>query len=614
MKKIFSLFIALTAVFSLSAKTIYLAQGELWNKDGARFAIHAFDNSQDPKIFEWYSMETVDGEDGIFKADVDDKYPQLVVCRMKGDAPENIWDNKWNQTKDLSILEDEDLFSIKSGEGDNYDGAWSKFAPAEPVHFFIAGTMTEWAKEAVELVAGNEDSLSAKIALKADSLYAFKVLRVQGNDSVWFGNAEDATMVYGNSTGWYLNGGKNVGLKTTKEAEYEFIFKNNNNHEISVVIPEPEYRLENGFYLIGTQFEWKLENVEAAQKFAENAEQAGEWVLKEVKLEVGDSIKVIKVESDEIKEWFGTDEGNYGIDEKHAGEKKDIYFSPERREDWKGHIWIDPNQGPQPELPYVALIGEMNNWDGSAANQLKPSEDAKTASATFNLTLNDNKGYNFKILVGEIGLSAHGDEGKYVIHRGWASAKLDWVAQDSEPLWLSMDVAGDYTFTFNFADSTLTITFPEIPEPVLANGFYLMGQIGGVESTWDYASLKPEHLFVKNEGAEGVEEYTLEVELVENDQLQVVRCDQDVIGAWYPGGENLNYMVDAEHAGQAIIYFRPNRDGGNDWWQGCIFVEANSTGVENTAASVKAVKTLENGMLIINKNGVRYNVMGQLLK
>ena len=42
------------------------------------------------------------------------------------------------------------------------------------------------------------------------------------------------------------------------------------------------------------------------------------------------------------------------------------------------------------ELPYVALIGTMNNWDGSAANQLVPSEDQKTASAKFNLDMNDN--------------------------------------------------------------------------------------------------------------------------------------------------------------------------------------------------------------------------------
>ncbi len=37
------------------------------------------------------------------------------------------------------------------------------------------------------------------------------------------------------------------------------------------------------------------------------------------------------------------------------------------------------------------------------------------------------------------------------------------------------------------------------------------------------------------------------------------------------------------------------------------------TGVDNTEASVKAVKRLENGMLIIEKNGVRYNVLGAKL-
>jgi len=42
--------------------------------------------------------------------------------------------------------------------------------------------------------------------------------------------------------------------------------------------------------------------------------------------------------------------------------------------------------------------------------------------------------------------------------------------------------------------------------------------------------------------------------------------------------------------------------------------EQTATGIDNTNANVKAEKRLENGMLIIEKNGVRYNVQGQIVK
>ncbi len=47
-------------------------------------------------------------------------------------------------------------------------------------------------------------------------------------------------MEYGNSTGWWLKGDKNVALQTTKAGEYLFIFRANENNEISVVIPAPD--------------------------------------------------------------------------------------------------------------------------------------------------------------------------------------------------------------------------------------------------------------------------------------------------------------------------------------------------------------------------------------
>ena len=42
--------------------------------------------------------------------------------------------------------------------------------------------------------------------------------------------------------------------------------------------------------------------------------------------------------------------------------------------------------------------------------------------------------------------------------------------------------------------------------------------------------------------------------------------------------------------------------------------EHTATALTNTAIETKAVKTIENGMLVIEKAGVRYNVLGQIVR
>lgn len=364
MRKILSLFVAVMAVFSLSAKTLYLQPntGDNSWSNSARYAVYAFGESAN----EWYDMSAVADHEGFFQATVSDNYPSVIFCRMNPDQAENNWNNKWNQTEDLTVPADKDLYII-----------------AASTNIFVAG----------------------------------------------------------NSAG-----------------------------------------------------EWSVFNAETP---------------------------------------------------------------------------VDPQ--PSTELPYVALIGEMNGWD-VGVNQLVPAEDSLTASATVHLDMNNNQGYAFKILVGSVGLSAHGESGSYVLHKDWTTVKLDWVDANSDALWLTMNAAGDYTFTFTYADSMLVVTFPEgeTPQPQnrLENGYYL---IGLNMADWKVDYLTADYLFTVNPANEA--EYMLNVTLAENQEFQVVSVENDAIINWYPGGENNNYVVDAAHAGNKTVYFRPDGQGGDDWHHGLIFVE-----------------------------------------
>ncbi|MBQ7631207.1 MAG: hypothetical protein IJS82_00390 [Paludibacteraceae bacterium] len=143
----------------------------------------------------------------------------------------------------------------------------------------------------------------------------------------------------------------------------------------------------------------------------------------------------------------------------------------------------------------------------------------------------------------------------------------------------------------------------EAVEPVVPSeedGFYLIGTL----TSW-----KPlaEYMFAENPGQEG--EYFLETTLTEGDEFKVAeQKDKDIADDdWYLSE---NKVVTAEEAGSVTIYFRPDRQGGEGWIEGTIYIYKAATGVEETAIEGKAVKVLRDGQLFIIKNGVRYNVIG----
>ena len=102
---------------------LYLKPNSNWKVDNARFAAYFFGNGET-----WVSMSDPDG-DGIYELvlPADKTYPSIIFCRMTPSAEENKWDNKWNQTNDLTIPTDgNNLYTIKEGEWDGNVGTWSK--------------------------------------------------------------------------------------------------------------------------------------------------------------------------------------------------------------------------------------------------------------------------------------------------------------------------------------------------------------------------------------------------------------------------------------------------------------------------------------------------------
>ena len=111
----------LVASSDACAKTLYLKPNNNWKIENARFAVYAFGSGE-----AWYSMTAVSGDAGYYQTTVDDKYPQVIFCRMNPNAQENKWDNKWNQTQDMTVEADKNLCVISEGAWDN-GGSWSTY-------------------------------------------------------------------------------------------------------------------------------------------------------------------------------------------------------------------------------------------------------------------------------------------------------------------------------------------------------------------------------------------------------------------------------------------------------------------------------------------------------
>lgn len=177
-----------------------------------------------------------------------------------------------------------------------------------------------------------------------------------------------------------------------------------------------------------------------------------------------------------------------------------------------------------------------------------------------------------------------------------------YTITSTTPVWGDPGVTGEWS---NYSPSVA----PD-PQPVLADGFYLIGKIGGVAG-WAITDLKAEQKFAQNQENPG--EYMLNVTLAEGDELKVVNVLNNEIATWYPGDDN--FIVTAAYAGEKTVYFRPDGQGGEGWHRGCIYIAPNpATGISNNAVEGKAVKMIMDAQLLIIRNGKTYNVQGQQLK
>lgn len=199
--------------------TLYLKLSSDWAGWPAKYAIYYFDETTNG----WSDfMTAVPEEENIYVGTIPAEYAddKIIFVRLNGEATEVNWDNKWSQTVNLTIPEDNDFFTVTSGgTGSECNGVWSKYGeeyvPVLENGFYLVGSFNSvdaWSvgdldaakKFTVNPSDENEYSIVADLAI-GDK---FKAVYVE-NDAI---------------TTWYPDGVNNEYVVTAWTAGEKTIF------------------------------------------------------------------------------------------------------------------------------------------------------------------------------------------------------------------------------------------------------------------------------------------------------------------------------------------------------------------------------------------------------
>ncbi len=112
-----------------ATKTLYMVPNSNWTQANAKFAVYYYNNTTNG----WSEfMTAVEGETNVFTTTVPDGYTSIIFCRMNSAATARNWDNKWNQSADLTLPDGKDMFVMADG-WDGVNGTWQTYSAGTPI-------------------------------------------------------------------------------------------------------------------------------------------------------------------------------------------------------------------------------------------------------------------------------------------------------------------------------------------------------------------------------------------------------------------------------------------------------------------------------------------------
>ena len=137
-------------LYEINTTHLFLVPNSNWKQSNARFAAYFYGNGET-----WVSMTKVTAD--LYKVAIPTTktYPSVIFCRMNPSAAANNWNNKWNQSADLTITKGKNHYTVAEGAWDKGGGTWktagdwTSFTPNYSVTFDANGHGTAPADQCI---------------------------------------------------------------------------------------------------------------------------------------------------------------------------------------------------------------------------------------------------------------------------------------------------------------------------------------------------------------------------------------------------------------------------------------------------------------------------------
>lgn len=138
-----------------SKTTVYLKPNANWlQKDGSsvdpRFAVYYFKSSNSGDNG-WISMTMEENCSPVYKASIPEGYDKCIFCRMNGADADNKWDNRYNQTGNLTVPTGNAFYYAVPDEW--WDTSGDTYWQQKPLGICLSGTWLRFKGETITLTA-----------------------------------------------------------------------------------------------------------------------------------------------------------------------------------------------------------------------------------------------------------------------------------------------------------------------------------------------------------------------------------------------------------------------------------------------------------------------------
>ena len=630
-------------------KTIYLNTGgaQLWNQADAKFFVHAWGGAADLDA----QMTLVAGD--IYQVEI--AHTSIIFLRLAPAATGVVWEgeNLWNKTADLEIPEGMNCYTI-TGWGET-DGTWSSYTPGDtpvdpnpgddpvvtPTAYYITGNEAlfgadQWKADAIAMTEAEGVYTHTFTAVAAGVECQFKVTNGTWDQSWGFA---DLTTVPAGVTG---NNDNNIIFTLAEAGDVTVNFNGKNITLVgnftqsgdTTVTPEPNPGETKTIYLNtgGAQL-WN----QADAKFFVHAWGEGATDLDaQMTLVEGDvyQVEIAAAHTSIIflrlaptatgVVWEGNDLWNKTVDLTIPAESNCYTITGWEPEagTWSsytpGDTPVDPNPGDDPVVTptayYITGNEALFGADQWKADAIAMTEAEGVYTHTFTAV-------------------AAGVECQFKVTNGtwdqsWGFADLTTVpagvtGNNDNNIIFTLAEAGDVTVNFNGKNITLVGNFTQsgdttvTPEPNPGETKTIYLNTGGAQ-LWNQADAK---FFVHAWG--GAADLDAQMTLVAGDIYQVEIAHTSIIflrlapaatGVVWEGENLWNKTADLEIPEGMNCYTITGWGEKDGTWSSYTPVDGPTTDNEQVVINKKATKIVYNGQICIIRDGVMFNILGQVIK